>query len=68
MLAAYLNSYETKYFYDPESKLFKCKGNMSEAALVVGASKCRWSQDDEQLRASYSRLADLEVPFNSSRI
>jgi magnesium-transporting ATPase (P-type) len=67
MLAAWLNSYETKYYYDPENKLFKCKGNMSEAALVVGASKCRWAQDDDQLRDSYSRFAELEVPFNSSR-
>merc|ERR1712048_575591 len=67
MLAAFLNSYETKYFYDPEKQLFQTKGNMSEAALVVGASKCRYNQEDEKLRNEYQRLPELEVPFNSSR-
>lgn len=67
MFAAFLNSYETKYFYDPEKQLFQTKGNMSEAALVVAASKCRYAQDDDALRKDYDRVVEAEVPFNSSR-
>jgi hypothetical protein len=44
MLASYLNSYETKYFFDPETGMWEAKGNMSEAAIVVGAAKSRWTQ------------------------
>jgi magnesium-transporting ATPase (P-type) len=67
MLAAFLNSYETKYHYDPDKQLFQTKGNMSEAALVVAASKCRYAQDDTALRKDYDRVVEIEVPFNSSR-
>lgn len=68
MFASYLNSYETKYFYDPEATLWEVKGNMSEAAIVVGAAKCRWLEEDPNGdRAAYERNADLEIPFSSAR-
>jgi magnesium-transporting ATPase (P-type) len=67
MFAAFLNSYDTKYHYDPEKQLFQTKGNMSEAALVVAASKCRYDQNNEALRSEFQRLKEVEVPFNSSR-
>jgi magnesium-transporting ATPase (P-type) len=67
MFAAFLNSYDTKYHYDPDKQLFQTKGNMSEAALVVAASKTRYDQNNEALRKEFDRLKDAEVPFNSSR-
>lgn len=67
MFAAFLNSYDTKYHYDPDKQLFQTKGNMSEAALVVAASKTRYDQNDEKLRSEFERIKDCEVPFNSSR-
>merc|ERR1719424_1883339 len=68
MFAAYLNSYETKYFYDPEAGIFEVKGNMSEAAIVVAAAKSRWTQEDPtKARELYRRNEDLEVPFSSAR-
>jgi magnesium-transporting ATPase (P-type) len=68
MFASYLNSYETKYFYDPEATMWEVKGNMSEAAIVVGAAKCRWLEEDPNGdRAAYERNADLEIPFSSAR-
>jgi magnesium-transporting ATPase (P-type) len=68
MFASYLNSYETKYFYDPETTMFEAKGNMSEAAIVVGAAKCRFTEEDpEKIRDAHTRDADLEVGFSSAR-
>jgi len=67
MFAAFLNSYDTKYHYDPDKQLFQTKGNMSEAALVVAASKCRYDQNNDALRKEFEMLKDCEVPFNSSR-
>jgi len=71
MFASYLNSYECQYFYDtsdPAKADWTAKGNMSEAAIVVGAAKCRFTGDDPQeYRKTYARNADLEVPFSSAR-
>jgi magnesium-transporting ATPase (P-type) len=68
MFASYLNSYETKYFYDPETTMFEAKGNMSEAAIVVGAAKCRFTEEDpEKLKDGYKRDSELEVAFSSAR-
>jgi magnesium-transporting ATPase (P-type) len=67
MLSAFLNSYDTKYHYDPDKQLFQTKGNMSEAALVVAASKTRYEQNDDALRKDFERIKEVEVPFNSSR-
>jgi P-type E1-E2 ATPase len=68
MFASYLNSYETKYFYDPDATMWEVKGNMSEAAIVVGAAKCRWLGDDPSGdRDAHGRNADMEVPFSSAR-
>jgi len=67
MLAAYLNSYETKIAYDTTSTMFETKGNMSEAAIVVGAAKCRFFHDDDSVHQAYARIKDFEIPFSSSR-
>lgn len=65
LLAAALNSHETQYFWDPDQEIFNVKGNMSEAAIVVGAAKARWTEDT--LKGTYERDQDLEVAFSSAR-
>merc|ERR1712151_1236839 len=70
-LAAYLNSHETTFFWDakldePEEKKkdsasWEAKGNMSEAAIVVGAAKARFAPEDTECR-SITRLEALDVP------
>lgn len=67
MLAAYLNSFETEYFFEAKTDMFEVKGNMSEAAIVVGASKARWLKDDKSIRTNHPRVEALDVPFSSSR-
>eukprot|EP00747_Dinoflagellata_sp_TGD_P095372 gnl/TRDRNA2_/TRDRNA2_166452_c0_seq2.p1 gnl/TRDRNA2_/TRDRNA2_166452_c0~~gnl/TRDRNA2_/TRDRNA2_166452_c0_seq2.p1 ORF type:complete len:1111 (+),score=220.24 gnl/TRDRNA2_/TRDRNA2_166452_c0_seq2:146-3478(+) len=66
MLAAYLNSWETKFYYSTENTIWEAAGNMSEAAIVVGAAKARFCEGASE-SAPYERLPDLDVPFSSAR-
>ena len=65
LLAANLNSHSTKFFYDSDTQLWEAKGNMSEAAIVVGAAKARF--DSTKILEEYVLREDLEVPFSSAR-
>lgn len=76
MLSGYLNSHATTLERDPDTNRWLAKGNMSEGAIVVGAAKARFGSPlagkseragMHDAKLDYPRVADLEVPFNSSR-
>lgn len=74
-LVSLLNSPTTALYQDQETHKWCTRGNMTEAALLVAAAKCRWSTDPTVIKqygaidptSKYPMLNTLQVPFTSSR-
>eukprot|EP00916_Digyalum_oweni_P018773 GHVL01031371.1.p1 GENE.GHVL01031371.1~~GHVL01031371.1.p1 ORF type:complete len:953 (+),score=176.45 GHVL01031371.1:70-2928(+) len=70
LLSGYLNSSDTQLKKD-DSHRWQTSGNMSEGAIVVAAAKARIGPIEGHLENDphtlYTRVKDVEVPFNSSR-
>jgi magnesium-transporting ATPase (P-type) len=79
MMTMYLNSHTTDLTFTAkgtdvagtvlERDLWKPEGNMSEAAIIVAAAKCKMGVTDksDKTKESYKMESDLEVPFSSER-
>lgn len=66
LTATFMSCHGTPLVKD-ERGVWHAVGNMSEAALKVAAAKARLRDGDVILGATYTRVAELEVPFTSQR-
>lgn len=69
MLIARLSTVKTEVKWDPSENQYVARGNPTDAALVVGASKARWSDTygHHNPFLLYRLQESLSVQFNSTR-
>eukprot|EP01053_Blabericola_migrator_P010628 Blabericola_migrator_1__10627@NODE_604_length_7387_cov_1798_136749_g298_i2_p1_GENE_NODE_604_length_7387_cov_1798_136749_g298_i2NODE_604_length_7387_cov_1798_136749_g298_i2_p1_ORF_typecomplete_len1236_score229_98E1E2_ATPase/PF00122_20/5_9e42E1E2_ATPase/PF00122_20/1_4e04E1E2_ATPase/PF00122_20/1_6e03Hydrolase/PF00702_26/1_2e38Cation_ATPase_C/PF00689_21/7e02Cation_ATPase_C/PF00689_21/1_1e27Cation_ATPase_N/PF00690_26/4_3e11Hydrolase_3/PF08282_12/3e07Cation_ATPase/PF13246_6/1_2e05HAD/PF12710_7/0_00012 len=69
MLIAKLCTLHTQVDYDAEKKDYVARGNATDAALVVGAAKARWSDLTGHVNPfAFCQIDEqVSVPFNSKR-